>query len=42
MDQFGVSWQIAPVDIDDLIKQPGAFERMLTMKKFDIAQLRGD
>ncbi|WP_312397874.1 VOC family protein [Kocuria sp.] len=41
-DQFGVSWQIVPVDIDDLIKQPGAFERMLTMKKLDIAQLRGD
>ena len=41
-DQFGVSWQIVPVDIEDLMKQPGAFERMLTMKKLDIAQLRGD
>lgn len=41
MDQFGMSWQIAPVDIEDLMKQPGAFERMLQMKKLDIAELRG-
>ncbi|MBD2763099.1 MULTISPECIES: VOC family protein [unclassified Candidatus Sulfotelmatobacter] len=41
-DQFGVSWQIVPVDTDDLMKRPEAFERMMTMKKIDIAQLRGD
>lgn len=41
MDQFGVSWQIAPADMDELMKQPGAFERMLEMKKLDIAGLRG-
>lgn len=42
MDQFGVSWQIVPAHMEDLMKQPGAFERMLQMKKLSIAGLRGE
>lgn len=40
-DQFGVSWQICPADMEELMKAPGAFERMLAMKKLNIAELRG-
>lgn len=42
MDQFGVSWQIAPEGMEELMKQPGAFERMLNMKKLNIAELHGE
>lgn len=41
-DKFGVSWQIAPENIDNLIKIPGAYKRMMGMKKLDIAALRGN
>ncbi len=36
-DRFGVSWQIVPDNIDALMQRPGAFERMLDMKKLTIA-----
>ncbi len=39
-DKYGVSWQIAPVNIDELIKLPGAFKRMMNMKKLDIEKLQ--
>lgn len=39
-DKFGVSWQIAPENIDKLIRLPGAYKRMMNMKKLDIAELR--
>lgn len=32
-DRFGVSWQIVPDDMDELMRRPGAFEKMLRMKK---------
>ncbi|GAA1609547.1 VOC family protein [Leucobacter chromiireducens] len=38
-DRFGVSWQIVPENIGELMEHPGAFERMLTMKKLIIAEL---
>jgi predicted 3-demethylubiquinone-9 3-methyltransferase (glyoxalase superfamily) len=41
-DTYGVSWQIAPEDADQLIRLPGAYKRMMSMKKLDIAGLRGD
>lgn len=41
-DEFGVSWQIVPADIDALMEIPGAHQRLLTMKKIDIEALRGD
>ncbi|HET8736047.1 MAG TPA: VOC family protein [Pricia sp.] len=38
-DKFGVSWQIVPKNIDDLIKFPKAMEAMMQMKKLDIETL---
>lgn len=39
-DKYGVSWQIAPAHIEKLLKKPGAFKRMMNMKKLDIAMLQ--
>jgi predicted 3-demethylubiquinone-9 3-methyltransferase (glyoxalase superfamily) len=39
-DKYGVSWQIAPENIDALIRLPGAYKRMMSMKKLDIAALQ--
>lgn len=39
-DKFGVSWQIVPRGIDDLINSPKAMGAMLQMKKIDIAALQ--
>jgi len=36
-DKYGVSWQITPVNIEELLKRPHAFEHMLNMKKLVIA-----
>ncbi len=38
-DQFGLSWQIVPARLPDLIKHPKAMQAMLGMKKLDIAEL---
>jgi predicted 3-demethylubiquinone-9 3-methyltransferase (glyoxalase superfamily) len=38
-DRFGVSWQIVPAQLPDLIKHPKAMQAMLKMKKLDIAEL---
>lgn len=39
VDRFGVSWQIVPTGMGALMKRPGAYERMLQMKKIVIADL---
>lgn len=39
-DKYGVSWQIAPENIDELIRLPGAYKRMMNMKKLNIAELQ--
>lgn len=39
-DTYGVSWQITPTNIETLLKIPGAFKRMMQMKKLDIAKLQ--
>ncbi|HVP63463.1 MAG TPA: VOC family protein [candidate division Zixibacteria bacterium] len=39
-DKFGVSWQVTPAILLDLIKHPKAMEAMLKMKKLDIAELQ--
>lgn len=39
-DRFGLSWQIVPAELPDLIKNPKAFKAMLQMKKLDIAALK--
>jgi len=36
-DRFGVSWQIVPRNMGELMERPGAFARMLQMKKLVIA-----
>ncbi|MGO8792858.1 MAG: VOC family protein [Terriglobia bacterium] len=38
-DKFGLSWQIVPARLPDLVKHPKAMEAMLKMKKLDIAEL---
>lgn len=35
-DKFGVSWQIVPSNMGELMERPGAFEHMLGMKKLVI------
>ncbi|HEU0256539.1 MAG TPA: VOC family protein [Microbacteriaceae bacterium] len=38
-DRFGVSWQIVPDSMADLMQHPGAYQRMLAMKKIVIDEL---
>ena len=38
-DKYGINWQIAPENIDELIRLPGAYKRMMGMKKLDISGL---
>jgi predicted 3-demethylubiquinone-9 3-methyltransferase (glyoxalase superfamily) len=38
-DKFGLSWQIVPARMIDLIKKPAAMQAMLKMKKIDIAEI---
>src|SRR3984957_20995423 len=38
-DKYGVSWQIVPARLPDLIKHPKAMQAMLKMIKLDIAEL---
>jgi predicted 3-demethylubiquinone-9 3-methyltransferase (glyoxalase superfamily) len=38
-DRFGLSWQIVPARLPELIRHPKAFQAMLRMTKPDIAEL---
>ncbi|HEV2619805.1 MAG TPA: VOC family protein [Acidobacteriaceae bacterium] len=38
-DKFGLSWQIVPARISELIRHPKAMQAMMKMKKLDIAEL---
>jgi len=38
-DRYGLSWQINPENMEDLLKIPGAWEKMLQMKKIIIEEL---
>ena len=38
-DRFGLSWQIVPARLPELIKHPKALQAMLRMNKLDIAEL---
>jgi predicted 3-demethylubiquinone-9 3-methyltransferase (glyoxalase superfamily) len=38
-DKFGLSWQIVPASLPNLIRHPKAMEAMMKMKKIDIAEL---
>lgn len=37
VDKYGLSWQICPANIGELLAKPGAYENMLKMKKIIIA-----
>lgn len=37
-DKFGLSWQIVPDNIDELMEKPGTFAKMSEMKKLVIAE----
>ena len=39
VDKFGLSWQIVPARLPELIKHPKAMQAMMKMKKLDIAEL---
>jgi predicted 3-demethylubiquinone-9 3-methyltransferase (glyoxalase superfamily) len=39
-DRYGLSWQIVPRELPELLKNPGAMKAMLSMKKIDIDALR--
>ncbi len=36
-DKFGLSWQIVPENMSELMMQPGAYAKMMQMKKLVIA-----
>jgi predicted 3-demethylubiquinone-9 3-methyltransferase (glyoxalase superfamily) len=38
-DKFGLSWQIVPARLPELVKNPRAMQALLKMKKLDIAEL---
>jgi predicted 3-demethylubiquinone-9 3-methyltransferase (glyoxalase superfamily) len=38
-DKFGLSWQIVPARIGELVSHPKAMQAMMGMKKLDIAEL---
>jgi predicted 3-demethylubiquinone-9 3-methyltransferase (glyoxalase superfamily) len=35
-DQFGVSWQVVPSNVDELLDRPGGYQHMMGMKKLII------
>ena len=37
-DQFGLSWQVVPENMEKLMNKPGAFAKLMPMKKIVIAQ----
>jgi len=39
LDRFGLSWQIVPARLAELVRNPNAMQAMLKMKKLDIAEL---
>lgn len=36
-DQYGLSWQVVPKNMEELMNHPGAFANMMQMKKLSIA-----
>ena len=38
-DRFGVSWQVVPENMGELMAHPGAYERLMQMKKIVVAEL---
>jgi predicted 3-demethylubiquinone-9 3-methyltransferase (glyoxalase superfamily) len=38
-DKFGLSWQVVPANLGELLRHPNAMKAMMGMKKLDIAEL---
>lgn len=38
-DRYGLSWQIVPANMDELMQKPGAFKVLMDQHKIDIAEL---
>jgi predicted 3-demethylubiquinone-9 3-methyltransferase (glyoxalase superfamily) len=38
-DKFGLSWQVVPARLPELIKHPNAMQALMKMKKLDVAEL---
>ncbi len=36
-DQYGLSWQVVPIGMEEMMKKPGAYQNMMQMKKIVIA-----
>ena len=36
-DKFGVSWQLVPANLSELMSKPGAYETLMSMKKVEVA-----
>ncbi len=41
-DKYGLSWQVNPENIENIMLTPGAWEKLLQMKKIDIEALKGE
>jgi len=39
-DKYGLSWQIVPENIEELLKNPGALAKLMDMHKIDIEGLK--
>ncbi len=37
-DKYGLSWQVVPANMGELMQRPGAWDKMMQMKKFVIAE----
>ncbi|MEX0748960.1 MAG: VOC family protein [Candidatus Saccharimonadales bacterium] len=37
-DQFGLSWQVIPENMEELMKKPGAYSKMMAMHKIVISE----
>ena len=40
-DKYGLSWQIVPENMGELMEKPGAFAKLMPMKKIIIADFQG-
>lgn len=41
-DKYGLSWQVVPEGIEEMVKNPGAFAKMMEMKKLVIADFTNE
>jgi predicted 3-demethylubiquinone-9 3-methyltransferase (glyoxalase superfamily) len=39
-DKYGLSWQIIPENMEELMKKPGAYAKMMQMKKLEIGDFQ--